>query len=241
MEAYSRSVKIVRERSYQQLVDAVQKYVSAGRWLDIGCSFGWLLDYARLRGFDPYGVEPSSNAAHTALDKGIPITIGEYPRTSPINPPYDVISFMDVIEHLPDPSFVLKSVRGHLAPNGALVVQLPDRECLMYRTALWMCKLSGGHLAGPLKRLYLAGLDFPHAYYFSRSSLQSLLAGNGFSIVHEYRAPTGTWDTMVDRVAYLEHPAGAEGIARVMAWGAGVLQVLDNVLGHGGLLVVISQ
>ena len=241
MPAYSRSVKTVRERSYRHLVDAVQKYVPAGRWLDIGCSFGWLLDYTRVRGFDPYGIEPSSNAAHAALDKGIPILIGEYPQMAPINPPYQVISFMDVLEHLPDPSFVLNSVRGHLAPNGALVVQLPDRECLMYRTALWMCKLSRGHLAGPLKRLYLAGLDFPHTYYFSRNCLQSLLARDGFRVVYDYRAPTGSWDTMVDRVGYLEHSNGAKAITRMIAWGAGVLQVLDNLLGHGGLLVVISQ
>ncbi len=241
MDLYSRSVQIVRERSYRQLVDAVQALVPDGRWLDVGCSFGWLLDYVRARGFDPQGIEPSPSAAHVAREKGLPIVIGEYPEARPPSPPYQVISFMDVLEHLPDPYVVLESAKAHLAPNGVLVIQLPDRECLMYRVALWMFKLSGGRMAMPLKRLYLDGLDFPHVYYYSPKSLQAMLKRSEFEVVRECRASTGSWDTMTERVAYLERPGTNKAIARLVVIGASVLQTLDNLLGHGGLLVMLAR
>ncbi len=241
MGLYLRSVQVVRERSYQQLLDAVQAFVTGGRWLDIGCSFGWLLDYVHARGFEPQGIEPSPGAAGIARDKGLPVEVGEYPRTLPPAPPYQVISFMDVLEHLPDPRMILKNVKTHLASAGVLVVQLPDRECLMYQTALWMFKLSGGRLAMPLKRLYLDGLDFPHVYYYSSKSLQAMLVRNEFEVVHKYRASTGSWDTMMERVAYLERPGTNKVLVRLVAIGTGILQVLDNLSGHGGLLVMLSR
>jgi SAM-dependent methyltransferase len=241
MPLYSRSVQVARERSYQQLLDAVQLVVPTGRWLDVGCSFGWLLNYARTRGFEPHGIEPSPGAAAAALSNGLQVTIGLYPDTDPISPPYQVISFMDVLEHLVDPCLVLRSARSQLIRGGALVVQLPDRECFMYRMAVLMFRFSGGRWDAPLRRLYLDGLDFPHVYYHSRKSLRALLEQNGFVIAHEYRAPTGSWDTMIDRVTYLEQPAARALSPRWTALGAGVLQVLDNMWGHGGLLVMIAK
>jgi SAM-dependent methyltransferase len=241
MESYSRSVQIVRERSYKTLVDSVRAVATGGRWLDVGCSFGWLLQYVQARGYEPYGVEPSAGAAEMAREKGLSVEIGAYPDQNGGHAPYQVISFIDVLEHLPDPFLALEAARHHLSTDGVLVVQVPDRECLMYTIALSMYKASGGRASSPLRRLYLDGLDFPHIFYHSSRSLRTLLERSGLQVLQQYHAPTGSWDTMVDRVAYLEEPGRTASVTRMLAFGAGVLQLLDNLLGHGGLLVMVGR
>ena len=62
-EKYARSVKTTRERSYAELLRRVQCYVPHGDWLDVGCSYGWLLAYLTDHGFQAEGVEPSVLAA----------------------------------------------------------------------------------------------------------------------------------------------------------------------------------
>lgn len=241
MASYSQSVQVVRERSYRTLVNVVQSYVSTGRWLDVGCSYGWLLRHVQTLGFEPYGVEPSPSAAQTARDSGLQVVIGEYPHVGEEGAPYQVISFIDVLEHIANPFPVLKAARRHLSPEGVLVVQVPDRECLLYGTALLLFWASGGRLGGPLRRLYLHGLDLPHLFYYHYRSLRALLERGGFHVLHEYRAPIGSLDTALQRVAYLEEPRKEAAANRILALGVGLLQVLDNVCKHGGLLVVVSR
>lgn len=241
MESYSRSVQVIRERSFKALVEVVRSYLPNGRWLDVGCSFGWLLHYVRSLGFDPYGIDPSPFAARAARNAGLLVEIGIYPRVDGGGVPYQVISFIDVLEHLPDPFFVLRSVRHHLAPEGVLVVQVPDRECLMYQIALLMFGVSRGHLGDPLRRLYLDGLDFPHIYYHTQKSLNLLLEKSGFQVLRQYRSPIGSLDTMMDRVVYLDESNARKGRDRVLAFGASILQAIDNIWGHGGLLVTVSK
>jgi SAM-dependent methyltransferase len=240
-EAYSRSIQVIRECSYPRLIQTIQKLVTDGRWLDVGCSYGWLLDHVRKFGFEPYGIEPSANAADTASKKGISVEIGTYPETRSHRAPFQVISFMDVLEHLSVPQVALIAANQDLASSGVLVIQVPDRECFMYKVALQIYKVSRGRLSMPLKRLYLYGLDFPHVFYFSKESMEALLNKHGFEVMQGYRAPTGNWKTMIDRVSYLEQGGNTSLITKIIAFGAGLLQSIDNIRGHGGLLVLLCQ
>ena len=241
MESYSRSVRVIRERSYKVLVEVVLSFVHSGRWLDVGCSFGWLLRYVQSHGFNPYGVDPSPSAVQAARNIGLSVKLGTYPNEDGRGAPYQVISFIDVLEHLPDPFFILRAVRHHLSPEGVLVVQVPDRECLMYQIALLMFMVSRGRFGDPLRRLYLDGLDFPHIFYYSQRNLNLLLEKSGFQVVRQYRSPIGSWDTMVDRITYLDESTSRRGVARVLAFGASALQAIDNGWGHGGLLTTVSR
>jgi 2-polyprenyl-3-methyl-5-hydroxy-6-metoxy-1,4-benzoquinol methylase len=241
MASYSRSVQVVRERSYRTLVEAVRAYVREGQWLDVGCSFGWLLQYVQTRGFDPYGVEPSPSAAQDARDRGLHVAVGEYPDVGGKAAPYQVISLIDVLEHIANPFLVLRAARRHLTPGGILVIQVPDRECLLYSTALLLSWIGGERLGGPLRRLYLQGLDFPHLFYYHDHSLKMVLEREGFQVLRRYRASIGSLDTALERVAYLEGPRKGAMVNWTLALGVCLLQVLDNMFQHGGLLVTISR
>src|SRR5207249_515472 len=51
-----------RRRTAARLLDAIGRYVPAGRLLDVGCGHGLLLDEARRRGYEVEGVELSASA-----------------------------------------------------------------------------------------------------------------------------------------------------------------------------------
>ena len=238
-EMYSRSVKATREASYGTLLAHVSAQVKGGRWLDVGCSYGWLLERVQAEGYDGYGVEPSGGAVAAARQKGLKVTAGIYPDVVGDGPPYSVISFIDVLEHLPEPRAVLEESRRHLAKDGVVAIQVPDQACLLHALAKNMCRWSGGRLDFAYRRLWLIGLDFPHRFYFNRFALERVLTGAGYEVVDWYRAPIGAPGQARDRVGYMKGQTHAA--LPLVAAGVAAINAFDNFTGHGGLLVVIAR
>jgi SAM-dependent methyltransferase len=153
--------------------------------------------------------------------------------------PYSVVSFMDVLEHLPDPTLVLESASRHLGPEGVVLIQVPDQSCLLYWLARSLCRWSGGRLDFALRRLWLTDLDFPHRFYFNRRSLDRLCSGSGYEIIDWYRSPIGAPGQARDRVGYLKGKSNAT--LSLVSAGVATISVLDNLWKHGGLLVLIAR
>lgn len=238
---YEASVGAFRKRSYPAFIARVSRHATGGRWLDVGCSFGWLLRYlADHTAFVPMGVEPSETAAQTARASGLDVLPAAFPdealgRAGPCR----VVSFLDVLEHLEDPVSALEAARALLAADGVVVIQVPDQACLLYRTARALFLASRGRLGFALKRLWLTDLDFPHRFYFARRSLLPLLDRCGFEVLDWYRSPIGEPGHSADRVGYL---AGSTARApRVVAAGVSVITAIDAATGHGGLLTAIAR
>jgi SAM-dependent methyltransferase len=107
-----------------------------GRILDVGCAHGFFLDEARQRGWQTSGVEISSYAAPIARSRGHEVfeTLDAAVEEGPGR--FDVVSFFQVLEHLPDPETALRSAATLLRPGGLLIVETWD---LSSRTA----RLSG--------------------------------------------------------------------------------------------------
>jgi 2-polyprenyl-3-methyl-5-hydroxy-6-metoxy-1,4-benzoquinol methylase len=236
---YARSVQATRESSYDELLAHVRAVVKGGRWLDVGCSYGWLLRRVRAAGFDGFGVEPSPGAAQRAREAGLSVATGTFPAVVGDGAPYSVVSFMDVLEHLPDPTLVLESTRQHLGAEGVVVIQVPDQSCLLYWLARSMCRWSGGRLDFALRRLWLTDLDFPHRFYFNRNSLDRLCSRAGYEITDWYRAAIGAPGQARDRVGYLKSKGNAA--LPLVSAGVATINALDILWKHGGLLVLIAR
>jgi SAM-dependent methyltransferase len=233
MGAYNNSVKAIRETTYPSLVSTVKTYVPEGTWLDVGCSFGWLLPFVHGAGYATYGIDPSASAVTSLSGSPYHITLGAYPAQDGGASPYEVMSFIEVVEHLPDPVTALTHARQDLKPGGVLVVSLPDQDCLLYPLSMSMFRASGGRARMPLERLYLEGFDFPHLFYFNARSMNALLDKAGFRVLKQERIPAGRVRDTWNRITYVE---GRSLTAVPLAGVTATLMAVEQAAGYGGTL-----
>ncbi|HIQ22002.1 MAG TPA: class I SAM-dependent methyltransferase [Planctomycetes bacterium] len=106
-----------------RLIRQVRRVQPAGRLLDIGCGRGEPLAPA-ARQYQCDGMEPSPVAAKEARRRGFRVLETTFESASIPSASYDVAVLDSVLEHLPDPVYVLRQVNRILKPEG-VVVKLP--------------------------------------------------------------------------------------------------------------------
>ena len=107
-----------------ELITEFDRHVVAGtRLLDIGCSSGQLLDYAKSRGVATSGVDYSTASAAVLRGKGHRFS----PSLADLDgEQFDVVTAFDVIEHVYAlPAFLADAARL-LAPGGKLIILTGD-------------------------------------------------------------------------------------------------------------------
>ena len=98
----------------------------APRYLDVGCSTGFVVEAARDKGWDAIGIDLNPSAIEFGRSRGLDLrTIaleeaGFAPRT------FDAVSLFDVLEHLLDPRRTLRACAELLAPGGILFLYVPN-------------------------------------------------------------------------------------------------------------------
>jgi 2-polyprenyl-3-methyl-5-hydroxy-6-metoxy-1,4-benzoquinol methylase len=98
----------------------------APRYLDVGCSTGFVVEAARDKGWDAIGIDLNPSAIEFGRSRGLDLrTIaleeaGFAPRT------FDAVSLFDVLEHLLDPRRTLRACADLLAPGGILFLYVPN-------------------------------------------------------------------------------------------------------------------
>ena len=239
LDQYFRSVMQTRLRSYRPLLARLQPFVKAGKWLDIGCSYGWLLKFVAEQGFDAAGIEPSAAAAQEAVAKGLKMREGLFPSCLAPDEKFDVLSFMDVLEHLPSPIEALQSAAAHLNPGGIVVIQVPDQACFLYRLAVALNRYSGQRISFALRRLWLVGFDFPHQFYFEKDSLDRVVRAAGLQVLDWYRSPIGSPLEALDRVQYADPSSRLKNL--VVGTAVGAINAVDMLTQHGGLLTMLAR
>lgn len=104
----------------------------ANRLLDVGAGTGILVEEAIACGYDAIGVEPSRRFCARAKHHGLPVVQGVLPHPD-LTGPYDLVTLVDVVEHVPDPLDLITQAARLLADDGVLVVVTPDRSSLLAR------------------------------------------------------------------------------------------------------------
>jgi SAM-dependent methyltransferase len=108
--------------------------VSSGKLLDVGCLWGSFLDSARQVGFQVTGIEPYGPAAAYARNVlKLDVSCGSVKTVALPASSFDVVTVLDVIEHLREPVEELRSVFRLLKPKGVLVVVTPNVDGLPVR------------------------------------------------------------------------------------------------------------
>lgn len=107
------------------IIDKITPYADRGKWLDVGFGNGALLFTAKEYGFDPVGLELRPGAAAALTERGVPghaTDICDFADAGG----FSVVSFADVLEHLPFPKKAIKAARRLLRPGGVLFVSAPN-------------------------------------------------------------------------------------------------------------------
>lgn len=137
------------------------------RVLDIGCSTGGFLSFFRQAGYgNLLGLDPAPECREVARRLyGIDVTTASL-STFRTNVPFDAVLLSSVLEHLVDLPHALQSITRLLREGGLLFVLVPDADRF------------GVDLHEPFLEF-----SIEHVNYFSRSSLEGLLAPHGFTPV----------------------------------------------------------
>ncbi len=126
------------ERALQakKLIELVVRHKASGRLLDIGASSGILCEEAIKKGFDVLGVEPSRYLHAQAQKRQLPVILGTIPHPE-VQEQYDIITLIDVIEHVSNPVELLSDISQLLAPGGIFVTVTPDVNSVAARIMRW--------------------------------------------------------------------------------------------------------
>ena len=109
----------------ERLLQSVRRHRPGGRLLDIGAGSGILVEVATRLGYRAEGIEPSEWMVRSAAAHGLKIQAGILPHEE-ITGPYDVVTLVDVIEHVSDPVELLVQAGTVLASDGIGLVITPD-------------------------------------------------------------------------------------------------------------------
>ncbi len=100
------------------------------RYLDVGCGFGFGLDFAlHGLGWSGRGLDPSSLARSGAEQLNLPIE-PRYFTAADATPPADVVMASEVLEHVAAPREFIAMLRQGVAPGGVLIVTTPNGEAV---------------------------------------------------------------------------------------------------------------
>jgi len=141
-------------------------YSQKGSLIEIGSSFGYLLNSFKKDGWQVQGIEPLKiGCQYTETEfgiKAVPVTLEEaHLEENSV----DIVIMLHVIEHVPSPSSTLREIFRVLKPGGLLVLETP-------RYDTWMFKLLG-------KRERSLSCD-GHIYFFTTDTLRNLAKQIGF-------------------------------------------------------------
>lgn len=108
------------------------KNKKASSLLDIGSGLGENLAVYKEHGWDVVGIEFNEYAAARSREM-FGVTVLNTPIEEAVLPreQFDVISLWGVLEHLTAPLTVLRQSFKHLAPDGVVVIMVPQFNCLL--------------------------------------------------------------------------------------------------------------
>jgi SAM-dependent methyltransferase len=116
---------------YRIIADTVQRYFTpplagrAPRILDLGCGPGNLLDYLKIHG-DTFGSDFSQDALRFCAGRGFARLFRADFHSLPLREEsFDLITCIDVLEHLKDDREAIRELVRILRPDGILVVSVP--------------------------------------------------------------------------------------------------------------------
>ncbi|HKW62817.1 MAG TPA: class I SAM-dependent methyltransferase [Candidatus Acidoferrum sp.] len=157
------------------------------RVLEVGCSTGYMSREMKKRGCSVTGIEVDPVAAERAreycesvhvLDLNAPDWAAGFSQRE-----FDVVLLADVLEHLVMPDLILNQLTRFLAPDGTLVISLPNVVHCVTRLKI---------LFGRFDYEAWGTLDHTHLRFFTPKTARALIEGAGYRIARSHPVIGGT-------------------------------------------------
>ncbi len=144
--------------------------------IEVASNDGCLLQYFKERGVGVLGVEPASNVAKAAQDKGIPTEVGFFGvetarRLRDAGKPADLMTANNVLAHVPDLHDFVGGFKLLLKPSGTATFEFP-------------------HLLKLIEEKQFDTIYHEHFSYFSFLVADKIFAKNGLRIYDVEMLPT---------------------------------------------------
>lgn len=168
----------IRLMNFNLILNTIRKKtIKSSKLLDVGCASGLFLKTAMKKNFDVYGIEPNINLYNYSKKITKNTKLGFFPDSLHKNELFDVITFNDVLEHIPDIERIINGCKKHLNQNGIVVINIPNSNGVLFKLAKVLHKF---RISGPWDRLWQKMFYTPHLHYFNPESLSKLMIKNGF-------------------------------------------------------------
>ena len=157
---------------------AIKILGSGRRFLDIGCGEGTLAARVRSQFTEIHGIDISHETVQLAQKAGIIASCVNL-NNDPVPYPddyFDVVTALDVIEHVFDPIKFLREIHRVLIPGGHTIITTPN-----IRKVRRIMSLIGGHF--PRTSYDPVGYDGGHLHYFTSKDMIDLLEQNRFRVI----------------------------------------------------------
>lgn len=164
-----REDKFLRDIENDRRINNLMSFFNDGErlsLLDVGCSFGALVDSALTNGVEAEGIDISEYLKYQSNKK----RLRQGDVCEGISGKYDIITMVEVIEHLIDPSKAMNNCYNALNSGGIILIQTTNMDSLVRR------------FEGSKSRYFLPG----HLFYFSLKTLTLLLEKHNFKIEKVY-------------------------------------------------------
>jgi 2-polyprenyl-3-methyl-5-hydroxy-6-metoxy-1,4-benzoquinol methylase len=121
------------EISLQKSMVSFEKFRRTGKLLDIGFGEGGLLSVAEKNGWKCFGTELSPQSLKYGAERGWQVSKdAESDSRFPQNG-FDVVTLVELIEHVPNPDDFLQTAFSFLRPGGLLYLTTPNTQSINRR------------------------------------------------------------------------------------------------------------
>jgi len=164
-----------RDKNYEYELKEIKKVKHSGKLLDIGTNMGFFLRKAKTAGFEVEGFEPSPSLAKIAADEfGLKIWNSYFSKDNLPAKSYDVITMIDVFEHITTPCPLLKDAFEVLKDDGIMCIKVPNGN--YNKLKLRLARLTGRELQHELFNAY------EHVAHYSQSTMKKMVESANFKI-----------------------------------------------------------
>ncbi len=224
------AAEIVRP-AHRRLARQLTQRLGAGRAFDVGCGDGSFLLALQERGWQPSGIEfDQATVAALQQHRKLPVVAGDFVTAELSDSNFDLVSMLEVLEHLHQPLAALQRARDILRPGGTLVVTVPNISSLEYR--LW--------------RGQWVALEPPlHLYHFTSQTLTRALHQAGLQVQSvEYDASTAgltrsLW--LKVRRGHTSDATGGNGDYQAHSWRRTAHSILNTALSPLGSALKLAR